>query len=114
MSQIKFSFEIIYEESTFSLLIEIEFCFKDLIISDFEDKNSALKRKSWTRGLSLIWSNEIVILGTPSKISKNVFSSRLLKSSEVDFPNKIFDAIIEFSKSSSEWTSFVRNSAMVF
>jgi len=39
-------------------------------------------------------------LGTPSKISKKVFSSSLPRSSDVDLPNNILDAVIEFSKSS--------------
>ena len=38
---------------------------------------------------------------TPSNTSKKVLVSRFFKSSEVDFPNNILEALIAFSKASS-------------
>ena len=52
--------------------------------------------------------------GTPSNTSKKVFSSSNPKSFEVDFPNKILEAIIDFSKSSFEWTNSVRYDDIIF
>ena len=63
-----------------------------------------------------VFNSSLLILycGTPSKTARNVSESNFFKSSDVDFPNKMFDARIAFSNSFLPCTLIVISSAMFF
>ena len=88
---------------TFSLFTEIELAVKARLASPFDLRNPVFVFKISTIFIpSSISFLEISACGTPSKTSRKVASSNCFKSSEVEFPNNIFDAFIAFSKSSAE------------
>ena len=79
--------------------MDIEFSLIPLTISDFDDKNPDLWRKSIILNSELKIVEDNSTFGTPLKISRKVFSSKDAKSFEVDLPNNMLEAKIAFSKS---------------
>ena len=84
------------------LLIEIEFSFRALLASltDLRKFVSVARRFSTSIPFNN-FSLDILELGTPSKISLKVLSSRDSRSSLLDFQKRTFDALIAFFKSFS-------------
>ena len=77
------------------LFTEIEFSFSDLLASLIDLRKLVSRDNKFSISISFdSFSNEIIELGTLSIISLKVFSSRDSRSYLLDFPNKLFEALI--------------------